>query len=205
VGNWHHVVGLDDAGWSELPVVCRPVTKPVGFSFFMSINFEFNERVNQIVASIESLRTGAPIPGIHELLADVIRALDPVPSLEEMEAELDAGRLPEPEWSVHNGPAIYVLTDSTLGHFCPAIVWVCETEHMKRRVNQHLKGGSILFDGVRGVFIEHDRMRLLIERQVLAYFKSPESGHSETIQNRRYRALGAPDSFRRNRRPITHG
>jgi hypothetical protein len=164
----------------------------------MSINFEFNERVNQIVASTESLRNHAPIPGIHELIADVVRALDQAPSLEEMQRELDAGRLPPAEWSVHNGPAIYVLTDSTLDHFCPAIVWVGQTEHMKRRVRQHQKDEHMLFDGVRGVFIEHDRMRRLIERQVLAYFKSDESGHSETIQNKRYRVLGAPDSFPRN-------
>jgi hypothetical protein len=126
-------------------------------------------------------------------------------SLEKIKAELDAGRLPEPEWSVHNGPAIYVLTDSTLNHFRPAIVWAGATEHMKRRVRQHEKNNSILFDGVRGVFIEHKQMRQLIERRVIAYFKSPESGHSETIQNKRYRALGAPDSFLRNGRSTTHG
>ena len=45
------------------------------------------------------------------------------------------GQEPEPEWSVHDGSALYVLVDTRFHQrYYPAIRWVGETDHMKRSV-----------------------------------------------------------------------
>jgi hypothetical protein len=93
---------------------------------------------------------------------------------------------------VFDGPAVYALIH-TQHHlrFYPAIVWIGQAEHMRRRIRQHEKAqerGEIFFDSVRGVFIENARIRRLVERDLIGYFSDPEnSPHADSLANKQGR------------------
>jgi hypothetical protein len=71
-------------------------------------------------------------------------------------------------------------------HWMPAIMYIGQSgDNVTRRVRLREKEEKILFDGARTVFIEHKRMRRLIERLLIYWYRNPESGHSDSLQNLR--------------------
>ena len=92
---------------------------------------------------------------------------------------------------VFPGPAIYALADSQFHFYAyPAIVYVGQTDHWRRRHAYHLRKGDIIFDIARAVFIEHDGIRRLLEGRLIKYFKHPESGHADSLLNIRSASRG---------------
>ncbi|HXM28030.1 MAG TPA: hypothetical protein VN957_18545 [Chthoniobacterales bacterium] len=153
----------------------------------MSINFEINNRVNKIWTEIEKEAPGdtrfSEVPDLLAVINDVIRILEVRIPIDVPYKELEP-----PGIIVHEGPGIYALLDSSWdsgSHWCPSILWIGQSDHVKRRVGQWKSKEIILFDGIRTVFIEHEYMRRFIERELIHWFRKPESGHSHSLQNLR--------------------
>jgi hypothetical protein len=140
------------------------------------INFDINTRINQMIWSPVPEDTQlSSLPDFKPIFIDILRALDkPTP--------------PDPVWEVFDGPAIYVLIDTfwDLRRY-PHIVWVGQSDHMKRRVRWHQRREEILFDSVRGVFIENAAMRRVYEQNLIAQFSHPDSVHCESLENKKHR------------------
>jgi hypothetical protein len=158
----------------------------------MAIDFSINNRVVEMLAQMEHLPGNAAMPGYRGVLADIAKQLDKPFTLADFQKHIDDPAYPPIEYSVFDGPAVYALIH-THHHlrFYPAIVWIGQAEHMRRRIRQHEKAqerGEIFFDSVRGVFIENARIRRLVEKDLIGYFSDPEnSPHAESLANKRGR------------------
>jgi hypothetical protein len=157
---------------------------------FQWINFDFNNRINEFVST-----PGCEDRDLRPFLADLIQELDPI---ENMRLEdLPLGRAEAP-WVAVRGPGLYALIDTVDG-FPPKIVWIGKADDcVKIRVAQHRQnmqresmgtgkprpGPIVFFDSVRSVFIEHDEIRQILERELIKYFQDPDNGHADSLLNK---------------------
>lgn len=146
------------------------------------IDYSINARVDEMMAEAEKLNDDDLLPGLFQIVADVIKKFEPEVRLE----DLQEGKFWEPPYETPSGPGVYCLYDTMInGPWRPAIIYIGSAEHVKGRVRTHVRRQEMVFNGTRAVFIEHDRIRKLIEGKVIEYFQKPDSGHADTLLNKR--------------------
>jgi hypothetical protein len=125
------------------------------------------------------------VPGLAALIIDVIRILEVRISIDVPHEQIGS-----PGIIVHEGPGLYSLLDSGWhpgSTWIPAVRWIGQSSHVKARVRtwERTMEDQIIFDGARAVFIESYAMRCLLEKQLIKWFRNPDNGHSDSLQNQR--------------------
>jgi hypothetical protein len=152
----------------------------------MSINFDVNTQVNELVVSTDHLPDDAVVD-FKPILRAVLQVLDPPFSLDQIRNK----EIPM-EYTIFTGPAVTFLADTQFRSYAyRSIIYVGQTENEKQRIREWEKlrdrHGHPVFDIVRAVFIEQDGIRRFVEKQMIKLLSRPDSGHADCLINLRGR------------------